>query len=371
MKAKPHLLAGWQNALAFFIITGVHSIPAFSQTFAVNVVAYVDADFVAGSNLVANPLHAGNNTISNLWPDLPDGSYYLAWDNGNQTFTTNVFTAAEGWSQGDMELNDAGGGFLLLPEARQHTWVGEAWTSRCVSFPPLVSYTSILPLQPCPTCGIGPCGRIPVETTIREWDASHQRFTSPIQYLGAPFDGWVDASFTPVNPVPLPPGEAAEVKFPTDSGTSMVAPGVAAPPDPTEISNPTFADSTFRFQFQAESEMQYYVMRAMDLTAPVWEIVNTGIAPTGGGVVTVQDPNASGSMGFYSVDYFRMFYPERVGATFRFQFYAASDVTYTVRRSALLSTGPGSPIGTLTGPSGGGIVTFTDSNATAATGYFP
>ena len=53
---------------------------AAQERFSANAIGYVDASFSAGSNLVANPLNAGNNTISNLFCGVPEGSVFLPWD---------------------------------------------------------------------------------------------------------------------------------------------------------------------------------------------------------------------------------------------------------------------------------------------------
>src|SRR5688572_32226973 len=75
---------------------------AFGQTrYSMNVVGYYDAQFVAGSNLVANPFDAGDNTISNLFAGLPDGSViYSGWNSGLGGFgLTNKFASGV-WTDG-------------------------------------------------------------------------------------------------------------------------------------------------------------------------------------------------------------------------------------------------------------------------------
>ena len=93
--------------------------PAWAQSrFSVNAVGYVDANFVAGSNLVANPLNAGNNTISNLFRGVPHGSVCLPWDRNSAAFAvSNTYHAVSGWTDPSATVVIPNGGFLRLPSA--------------------------------------------------------------------------------------------------------------------------------------------------------------------------------------------------------------------------------------------------------------
>ena len=42
-----------------------------------SVIGYFDVTFVAGSNLIANPLNASDNTVSNVLRGVPDGTVLL------------------------------------------------------------------------------------------------------------------------------------------------------------------------------------------------------------------------------------------------------------------------------------------------------
>jgi len=62
-------------------------------------VGYLNAVYTMGTNLIANPLDSGSNTLSALFPSLPEGSSISFWDPTTQSFSsTSVFTASQGWS---------------------------------------------------------------------------------------------------------------------------------------------------------------------------------------------------------------------------------------------------------------------------------
>src|SRR4051812_347990 len=67
--------------------------------YSVNTLGYADADCRAGSNLLANPFFNGDNTVSNLFRGLPDGSFFLPLAHGSGTpGPSNHFSAITGWT---------------------------------------------------------------------------------------------------------------------------------------------------------------------------------------------------------------------------------------------------------------------------------
>jgi hypothetical protein len=63
---------------------------SMAQVYSVNAVGYVNTTLQPGFNLISNPLDAGagNNTIANLFKDLPDGSQVYKFDGTAYTTAT-------------------------------------------------------------------------------------------------------------------------------------------------------------------------------------------------------------------------------------------------------------------------------------------
>src|SRR5262245_38744740 len=136
------------------VIAGGLSQGIAQTRYSANVVAYSDADFVAGSNLVANPLDAGINTLSHLFAGLPSVSFFLPLDVGNRTFGPTIqFTSQNGWTDGAATLSVAQGGFLWLSAPKRITFVGEPWPPMCITFPVGQSVFGFFPRDAC-ICGI-------------------------------------------------------------------------------------------------------------------------------------------------------------------------------------------------------------------------
>src|SRR5687767_11770111 len=72
--------------------------------YSVNALGYVDVNFVAGSNLIANPLFSRDNTVSNLFRDVPNGTYFRHWLNSGSFDAPNYYNSATGWSRPDQSL---------------------------------------------------------------------------------------------------------------------------------------------------------------------------------------------------------------------------------------------------------------------------
>jgi hypothetical protein len=89
-----------KTPLSRFLLAGALLLSPLPSTFAV--VGYVNHTFTAGDNLFANPLHAGNNTISNLFiaASVPNGTTISLWNPATSSFdTTSTYNAFSGsWS---------------------------------------------------------------------------------------------------------------------------------------------------------------------------------------------------------------------------------------------------------------------------------
>src|ERR1044072_2390645 len=100
------------TSVSLFSVTHTSAQPRFS----VNALSHVDVTFYAGSNLVANPLNAGDNTVGNIFKGIPDGSYFMRWHSGLHYFDqTNRYSINNGWSDPQMTLVAPEGGCLWLP----------------------------------------------------------------------------------------------------------------------------------------------------------------------------------------------------------------------------------------------------------------
>jgi hypothetical protein len=89
-----------------------------------NAVGYVNTTFVAGTNLIGNPLDAESNSLSALFQTPPDEATILLWDPASQTFSERSdFTAGLGWSP-DVTLVPGQGALLYSGQAFLNTFVG-------------------------------------------------------------------------------------------------------------------------------------------------------------------------------------------------------------------------------------------------------
>ena len=143
---RSHHKVPFPLAVIVLIVTGSFAQVLAQTRYSVNVVGYSDAEFVAGSNLVANPLDAGNNTLSNLFAGLPSGSFFLPWDAASQKFGPDIrFNSETGWSDGAATLRQPAGGFLWLPSPKRISFAGEPWPPMCVTFPEGESVICFMP----------------------------------------------------------------------------------------------------------------------------------------------------------------------------------------------------------------------------------
>jgi hypothetical protein len=99
-------------------------VAASAQTvYSVNSVGYVNVTLPAGFSLIANPLDAGDNALSNVFGDsLAIGSTVFKWDNGTSQYTSSTYLGV--WSP-DLELAPGEGAFINVGAETQVTFVGE------------------------------------------------------------------------------------------------------------------------------------------------------------------------------------------------------------------------------------------------------
>jgi hypothetical protein len=348
-------------ALLLLVLGGL--MPGIAQTrYSANIVGYSDADFVAGSNLVANPFNTGNNTVSNLFAGLPSGSFFLPWDPLSGTFgPANEFTSQAGWTDGTAMLRRPEGAFLWLPAPKRITFVGQPWPPSCITYLPGVSLITFMPQYSCGLCaGVNDCLISPPEDTIvQKWDRQGQHW-GVYHHLNAEL-GWYPDIVAPT----LAPDEAAITFFP--SPFTARYPGFYGP-QPARLAGPSREGTNFTFRFLSVSAESYSVQRSFNLGTGPWRTILTETASPINGVITVTVPAESNEAAFYRLATLRLLNPSRAGSQFQFQFYAEEGVHYRVSRSPTLSPGQWNPVLNIDGT--GALVTAIDPAATAATAYY-
>lgn len=100
------------------LVAGV--LASSAQVYSANVVGYVNKVMPAGYIMVANPLDAGTNKISNLIPAAPDFTTLYKWD--GSTFA--IYTFAFGAWDGDDTLNPGEACIINSAEKWTNTFVG-------------------------------------------------------------------------------------------------------------------------------------------------------------------------------------------------------------------------------------------------------
>jgi len=85
----------------------------------VHAVGYLNVDFPAGYTLMANPLSLRQNTLEQIWPDVPEGTRLAKFD--GQSWWTNEFTGGI-WTYPAMTLSPGEGAVLYSPNSWRHTW---------------------------------------------------------------------------------------------------------------------------------------------------------------------------------------------------------------------------------------------------------
>jgi len=330
---------------------------AFGQTrYSMNVVGYYDAQFVAGSNLVANPFDAGNNTISNLFAGLPVGSVYLPSISGIGFGPTNQFAGAVGWTDGAAVLDRRAAGFLCLPAPANVSFAGEAWPTTCISFPPGMTVSGIVPKY---ACGICFGCQVPTEDSsqILRWDRVRQRWDTADYYINV---GWLPELPT------LAPDEAAVV---FNAGPRfMMARSFGLPSlGQVPLMSPKVMGTNIVFEFSSYEGVPYVVQRSANLAADNWRTVLTNTTTTAGAYIQVTVP-MEGESAFYRLHALRLLNPVRTTGQFQFQFYGEQGIHYRVSRSPSFENPTWQLVTEIDGT--GSMMTATDSGASARGAYY-
>jgi hypothetical protein len=331
---------------------------ASAQTrYSVNAIGYVDARFYAGSNLMANPLAAVNNSISNLLAELPSGSFYLPWNPASREFgPANHYTSETGWTAPDATLLRRDAGFLWLPEGRTVSFVGEPWPGTCIQYPPGISVSGVLPKYACGFCANFNDCQITPEIQITQWDRATQRFVTTEYVLDF---GWIPAEPT------LALDEAAMFYNPgfTIQARWFGPSTIGAVP----LFNPRLKGTNFYFEFPSFNGVSYSVQRSGNLSDGPWETILTATTTTSDAFISVEVPRM-GKASFYRLHALRLTNPVRGEATFQFQFYAEAGTQYQISRSASIPATAWQPVGSVEGE--GKVMTFTDPAAEASVAYY-
>lgn len=319
--------------------------------YSMNVVGYYDAQFVAGSNLVANPFNAGNNAISNVFAGVPEGSVYLGWSPVSGNFGPTNKLGGGNWTDGSVVLDRRSAGFLCLPASANVSFTGEVWPATCISFPPGPTASGVLPIF---GCGLL---IVPHQTQVVRWDRVNQRWDIPLFYI---FEiGWEPA------PPTLVPDEAAIIDNP--SFPFMARSSGPLAPAQVPLLNPVIEGTNFVFEFSSLSGMDYVVQSSLNPDAGGWRTILSKTATSSGAYTKVVIPMDVTSA-FFRLYALRLVNPVRTGTQFRFDFYAEQGTRYRVSRSPSLENPAWQTVTEVDGT--GGMMTATDSAATARGAYY-
>src|SRR5689334_7318535 len=74
--------------------------PVLAQVYTINIVGYVNLPFVAGNNLIGNPLDQPDNSLNNIFSlsTVPDGSTLTKWDAQAHQFLPSSIFSGGSWS---------------------------------------------------------------------------------------------------------------------------------------------------------------------------------------------------------------------------------------------------------------------------------
>jgi hypothetical protein len=129
MRTKTLLLS------AAAMVAGLISAQAQSNVYSANIVGYVTVTNAANQfALWANPLDAGNNTLTNLFPTAPNGTLVEIWNGSGFTPATKSFS---GWTT-NLNIPPGTGFFVKFAAAGTNTFVGS------IAVPTGGSYTNAL-----------------------------------------------------------------------------------------------------------------------------------------------------------------------------------------------------------------------------------
>jgi hypothetical protein len=307
---------------------------------------------------------------------VPDGSVFLPWDRNSATFAvSNTYHAVSGWTDPNATLSMPIGAFLWLPSATQISFVGELSSPiACYSYPQGLSVT-VLPESVCAFCIVGPCPTWASDGAVfTRWNASRQAWDWEASsfYLVDSQSGYAD--WFPVTPQ-LGVAEAALIYMPSAFSARMpygasTGGGTSAPPVLLRDWQRSGTNGSFRFG--AGASTAYTLLASSDLNS--WSAVQQANVSPSNGYVNLNVPVPTNGAVFYKLGDVgqlgapQLFKSSRSGTQFQFQFYGAQGTSYTAQRKTLLTDNVWQNVATVT--ANGGLVTVTDTTATASTGYY-
>lgn len=347
--------------------------------YSANVLGYVDANFVAGSNLMTNPLFAFDNSISNLLRDVPVGSRFVPWDRATQQFGPANQRTAGGWITPEATLLAPDGGFLVLPAATKVSFVGQAWSGvrgpRCLTYPQGESLFGWLPASccalDCDVLGTPPYTDL---TTVSRWNRQAQAFEDSMY--------WQEFGWFPNDPEPLAPDESVLFTiFDSFTAKSPFASSLQDYPVPAQVPSASMVQpqrdgTNFIFRWSSTNEAPYAVFCSTNLRVVNWTLAGRGTATPTGGVCTVTVASTN-RHAYYRLqpDWGATTTPvllmghRNSSSSFSFQFYAPAAATYTVEQTSSMTNPTWSTVTSLAaGPSN--IVAVVDNAATGSVRYY-
>lgn len=90
----------------------------------------------SGYDVIANQLDRGDNTLEEILPAVPDGTYLHKFDNAVGIYLSAYYTTARGWDVPNLTLHPGEAAFIRSPSFFNHIFKGTA-------------RTPVLPLPPC------------------------------------------------------------------------------------------------------------------------------------------------------------------------------------------------------------------------------
>ena len=375
MNSKALIGAGFLRIIVVCACVGSPGKVSGQSVYSVNALAYADVNLVAGSNLAANPFSARDNSVSNLFYGVPDGSFFVPWNAPMGNYSpTNSFTQAGGWTDPSARLVKPNGGFLWVPTATTLSFVGELWQGGigCVQYPAGPAVLS--DLAGCPIlCDnfVGPCpGDISADgSMVGKWNGQTQSY-EVYQYLDG--FGWIPDTPT------LAIGESAEVWSPVPFSVRAGPGGAGTPARAVRATGWQRDNDNMTLRFAAMDAFSYTVLRSLNLSSRIWDVLKQGSANPTGGMASITVTAETNPTAFYRlVPAFStagavLMNASRGSNQFRCEFYAPIAASYELERTVKLTNaiyGAWQKITTVVaGPSN--VVTVTDTTATASSGYY-
>ena len=250
-----------------------------APVYSLNVVGYVNRLMQTGTNLVANPLDAWDNTITNVLWNCPDGTVIYDSFGGSSECYGGV------WAPASLSLNPGDGVILVNPSGPfLVTFAGEVMQG---------ALTNPLPAQPMLKSSMAPVAGLwefPAQEgdQIQTWDVTNQTFVMHTFSDGA----WTNT------PPTVQPGEAFWVNV--SAATNWVQNFTVFGGGPPIFSAPQLSGgkSNITFQLSGPAGSDYVLQVSTNLLN--WSPVNTSTIPVSGSI-NLTNPITGTSRRFYRV----------------------------------------------------------------------